>query len=874
MKEILITSSVLIVVLLILRAIFANKVRRTLIYGTWILVALRLLIPIQIGHLPFSVLSFFQPATETVTEVLNKPVAGKTEQDAYRQVLQEHIQDYIENAQKDQTVFTPEVQDHIQSALDQELPKEEIVGSIEKDYVQQEVYVPEVQPQVQQEVEEATNAITLGQIATAVWLVGMVVVAVWLAVGNLTIVRSLKRSAKAIAWDSPIPVYVSEKAISPCLVGLFRPRVYLTPESAGDESILRHVMTHELTHYAHRDHIWSAVRCLCLCLYWFDPLVWVAAFCSRRDCELACDEGALRRLGEEQRIAYGKALLQVVRNTTVPGKLMLTATTMAETKKQLLRRVSFIAKKPRWSMIAAVSMVLVCALVAGCVAAGPEAAPAAEDPDLSNTEAVLAPTATDPTGAVPAATEPTVTNPTVTGPTASDPTVTDPTVIAPTVTNPIVTEPVVTNPSVTEPAVTTPTEPTATQPQDVHNKLVYQVNEDGTTCTVTGTRNYTNQTLVIPETIDGYRVTAIGTQAFILDDFTGVVLPDSLISIGIEDFSRCDKLTSVTFGKQLTTIGTQAFNSCTSLESLVLPESVTEIGGAAFYGCSKLTSVTIPESVTIISGSAFSGCSKLTAIRIPEGVTAIGGSAFSGCSSLTEINIPKNITVIADSLFFGCTNLKSILIPEGVTSIGMGAFRNCIRLEQVVIPDAVETIDLYAFQNCLSLTSLTIGKGVNQIGSDAFYSCNILAQISVSPENTAYHSAGNCLIETKTKTLIQAGKDCVIPSDGSVTTIGRNAFRQQHHLRQIVVPEGIQSIERDAFTGCSELAEVHLPQSLQSMYNSFENCGNLKHIYYNGTLQQWDTIRYISDTNFNISAYSIMLHCTDKTYYRGNILTP
>lgn len=100
MKEILITSSVLILALLLLRAIFANKVRRTLIYGTWILVALRLLIPVQFGNLSFSVLSTFRPVTDAATAVLEKPVAGVTQQDAQHQVLQEYIQDYIDNNQQ------------------------------------------------------------------------------------------------------------------------------------------------------------------------------------------------------------------------------------------------------------------------------------------------------------------------------------------------------------------------------------------------------------------------------------------------------------------------------------------------------------------------------------------------------------------------------------------------------------------------------------------------------------------------------------------------------------------------------------------------------------------------------------------------------
>lgn len=251
------------------------------------------------------------------------------------------------------------------------MPKEEIAVIIDKGYPEVDAYIPEVHQQVQQKVEETADPITLGQIMTVIWLTGVVAMVVWLATTNLLIGRSLRSSKETLACESPIPVYVSKKAGSPCLVGLFRPAVYLTPECAADENILRYSLTHELAHYVHKDHIWALVRCVCLCVYWFDPLVWVAAWFSRQDCELACDEGAIKRLGEEERIAYGRALLQVVTNTFVPGRLMLIATTMAETKKQLRQRVNFIARKPKWSIVAAVCMVLICAVVAGCTATGP-----------------------------------------------------------------------------------------------------------------------------------------------------------------------------------------------------------------------------------------------------------------------------------------------------------------------------------------------------------------------------------------------------------------------------------------------------------------------------------------------------------------------
>ena len=99
--------------------------------------------------------------------------------------------------------------------------------------------------------------------------------------------------------------------------------------------------------------------------------MWAAAYLSRRDCELACDEGAMKGLGEAERLAYGKTLLEVVSHAANPGNLLQTATSMNETMKQLKERVNFIVKKPKFSITAAICMVLVCALIAGCVAAGP-----------------------------------------------------------------------------------------------------------------------------------------------------------------------------------------------------------------------------------------------------------------------------------------------------------------------------------------------------------------------------------------------------------------------------------------------------------------------------------------------------------------------
>lgn len=462
MKEVLITSSVLIVALLLLRLVFAKKVSRRLIYAAWLLVALRLLVPVQIGELDFSVLTAAQPLTETMTEFEELRVLGQTENDAHKQV----IKDYIEN---DRTVFTPEVQQQIADRLENgNMSSEETADYLHKVWDDEEIFTPESREEVAQQVADATDPISLGQVATVLWLCGVACMAVWFLLVNLRHSRKLRRGASRLVCESPIPVYVSEHVDSPCLVGLFRPRIYLTSASAAEPQKLRHVLTHELTHYAHKDHIWSVVRCLCLCIYWFNPLVWAAAFFSRRDCELACDEGALKRLGEAERIAYGKTLLEEVSHAATPGKLLQTATAMSETKKQLKQRIDFIVSKRKISVVAVTAMVLICAIVAGCVAAGPTTDDGdhieVHTPSVTTAPQITVPSTTepDPDFSIPEMTAPSVPpEPLPTDPEPTEPEPTDPEPTEPEPTEPEPTDPEPTQPEPTEPK---PTEPEPTEP--------------------------------------------------------------------------------------------------------------------------------------------------------------------------------------------------------------------------------------------------------------------------------------------------------------------------------------------------------------------------------------------------------------------------
>lgn len=96
--------------------------------------------------------------------------------------------------------------------------------------------------------------------------------------------------------------------------------IYVTPEAAADKAVLRHVLTHEATHYRHGDPLWAVVRGVCLAVHWWNPMVWLAAIRSKEDAELACDACAVKRLGEAERMAYGRTLVSLSCTRSTPPR--------------------------------------------------------------------------------------------------------------------------------------------------------------------------------------------------------------------------------------------------------------------------------------------------------------------------------------------------------------------------------------------------------------------------------------------------------------------------------------------------------------------------------------------------------------------------
>ena len=212
-------------------------------------------------------------------------------------------------------------------------------------------------------------------------------------------------------------------------------------------------------------------------------------------------------------------------------------------------------------------------------------------------------------------------------------------------------------------------------------------------------------------------------------------------------------------------------------------------------------------------------------VIIPDVVVGIDNGAFSACTKIkTIIGNATNVSTVAKQ---AKPSSFSVNITSG-TSIGYDAFYGCIGLTGITIPNSVTSIGSSAFKNCTGLTSITIPNSVTSIGSSAFSGCTGLANITVADGNTKYHSSGNCLIETASKTLILGCNTSVIPSDGSITSIGSYAFNGCTGLTNVTIPDSVTSIGSGSFYNCSGLTSITIPDSVTSIdWLAFYDCSGL-----------------------------------------------
>ena len=300
--------------------------------------------------------------------------------------------------------------------------------------------------------------------------------------------------------------------------------------------------------------------------------------------------------------------------------------------------------------------------------------------------------------------------------------------------------------------------------------LIYKLNDDGNTYSLTGLSAYPWEELdiTIPSRFKGKPVTAIKYGALSgHDEIISIKIPDSVTTIGEGAFSSCENLEKVELPNSITQISARTFKNCIELTDVTIPSSVTRIEESAFAGCRKISNLTIPNSVTYIgldaledniqnfhytydSGVSYYGPSNNpymvaasgsgSNIEIREGCQVINSWFFwESRADLVTITFPNTLKEIGDGAFSYCINLSSISLPDSLEYLGESAFYRCEKVETIVIPDLIEELFESTFEECSALKSITLGSGLKSFYFDSFRYCDAIETVIFKNPDANWH---------------------------------------------------------------------------------------------------------------------------------------
>ncbi len=430
---------------------------------------------------------------------------------------------------------------------------------------------------------------------------------------------------------------------------------------------------------------------------------------------------------------------------------------------------------------------------------------------------------------------------------------------------------------------------------------------------------------------------------------SSITLPSSLRTLGSGAFQDCSALTSVTIREGLNQIDFSAFKSCSSLSSIDLPNSLRSLGFGAFSDCTALTSITLPEGLNELQDGAFDSCYSLSEVYFMGPVPAdCGIDIFSGCdpdlciyylpeyssswapngetewqdwplvqyggdtpqvvsgtcgenltwtlntetgvltisgtgdmydytyndpapwyelrAGVTEAVIEEGVTSIGAYAFRSLSSLVSVSIPSSCKSIGTFAFDYCSSLASADLPEGVESIGRFAFNLCYALSSVHIPASLTDLDYGVFFTCAGITEFTVASANPNYSAFEGVLFNKDMTELIccpcMREGEYYIPE--GVETIDGDAFHGCRQLTFVYIPDTATDLGEWIFAECSSLQGVRFPEGITAMPNyTFYACGSLT------SIAVPETVTMIGHGVFNNCSALVSVTLPDSVTYIG-----
>ena len=337
-----------------------------------------------------------------------------------------------------------------------------------------------------------------------------------------------------------------------------------------------------------------------------------------------------------------------------------------------------------------------------------------------------------------------------------------------------------------------------------------------------------------------------------------LMIPGGIVNLNMSQFSTLSALEKITISEGITQISDGIFDgSKNSLKEVYLPSTLKTISNGLFEGYSKLEKVNpdedcninIPEGVETVDSFAFNGCSNLSGkVMFPSTLKRINNNAFTSDNRITELifNDKSTALYLGNNAFNGCASLSNIHFSNNLNALTYSnsssnyIFSGCTNLKELNIPGGIGTIPTYLFYTIPALEKITVGEGITQINDGAFdSSASTLKEVYLPSTLTVI---ANGLFQNYSKLeKINPTEDCNINIPEGVETIDSNAFYGCSSLSgKVIFPSTLKKINDNAFFANEKITDFIFNDEsteLYLVYRAFGNCTLLSNIHFSDKLK-------------------------------------